>query len=131
MRVLALGDVGSGVQARLLARPDVLRADVTTVAHHGSADQLPALYEAVGARVAVASAGRENGYGHPDRGALDVAGAWGAVVLATLDHGEVSLSTGVDGSRAVLRVGTSRAPAGRRRRAAVRGEPDGGPGVPA
>ena len=47
--------------------------------HHGSADQLPALYAAVGARVAVASAGRDNDYGHPSPRAF-------AVVEGTGDH---------------------------------------------
>jgi len=91
LRVLAVGDIGSDVQRRLLADPALLQADVTTVAHHGSADQLPGFYAAVGARVAVASAGRDNTYGHPDPRALASVGAAGTRVLSTAVHGDVAL----------------------------------------
>ena len=91
--LLAVGDVGADVQGAILGSvgPGRLRADVTTVAHHGSADQLPAFYAAVGARVAVASAGRDNSYGHPTDRARDVVTASGARVLATATDGDVAL----------------------------------------
>jgi competence protein ComEC len=81
------------VQQRLLRTvgPAGLRADVTTVAHHGSADQLPAFYAAVGARVAVASAGRDNSYGHPTDRARDVVAGSGARVLSTATDGDIAL----------------------------------------
>ncbi|WP_380167681.1 ComEC/Rec2 family competence protein [Jannaschia sp. R86511] len=124
LTLLAAGDVGSPVQQRLLAAPEDLRAHVTTVAHHGSADQLPAFYAAVGARVGVASAGRGNGYGHPSPRALSVVGASGTLALSTLQHGGVALRLAApdvpdapDAPDASVAVRTSRA--GARRRAAV------------
>jgi len=91
LTLLAVGDIGSQVQQRLLGSGVDLRADVTTVAHHGSADQLPAFYAAVGARVAVASAGRDNSYGHPSPRAAEVVSSTGTLVLATATHGDVAL----------------------------------------
>ena len=49
----------------LLARGTDLRADVLKIPHHGSARQDPAFFAATGARLAIASAGRDNDYGHP------------------------------------------------------------------
>ncbi|MGJ7442865.1 ComEC/Rec2 family competence protein [Aquipuribacter sp. MA13-6] len=91
LTLLAVGDIGSDVQRRLLGSGTPLRADVTTVAHHGSADQLPEFYAAVAPGVAVASAGRDNSYGHPSLRAVQVVGATGALVLATATHGDVAL----------------------------------------
>jgi competence protein ComEC len=42
-----------------------VRGDVLKVPHHGSRYQEPAFLSAVGADVAVVSAGRDNDYGHP------------------------------------------------------------------
>ncbi len=100
LTLLAVGDIGSDVQRRLLAAGTPLRADVTTVAHHGSADQLPEFYAAVDAGVAVASAGRDNSYGHPSPRALAAVGSTGALVLATATHGDVALRA-VEGTQPV------------------------------
>lgn len=99
LTLLAVGDIGSDAQAAVLRRvgADALAADVTTVAHHGSADQLPAFYDAVGAQVAVASAGSDNTYGHPTRRALDVVAGSGAVVLSTPEDGDVALRVAAPG----------------------------------
>lgn len=116
--VLAVGDIGSQVQQRLLATGVTLRADLTTVAHHGSADQHPAFYRAVGAGLAVASAGRDNTYGHPSPRALEVVGDAGSTVLSTAAHGAVALRpvrvTG-DPEATSLAVRTTRAAPRRRR----------------
>lgn len=98
LTLLAVGDIGSDVQRRLLASGTSLRADVTTVAHHGSADQLPEFYAAVDAGVAVASAGRDNGYGHPSPRAVAAVASTGALVLATATHGDVALRPAGGGS---------------------------------
>lgn len=61
--VLALGDLGAAEQRRLL--PEVAPVDVLKVAHHGSADEEPALIRAARPRVALISVGADNPYGHP------------------------------------------------------------------
>ena len=115
--LLALGDIGADVQRGILAAtgPEALRADVTTVAHHGAADQLPAFYAAVAARVAVASAGRDNAYGHPTDRAREVVAASGAQLLFTAGDGDVALRAvaGTDtaaGDDAVAGAGAAPAP---------------------
>jgi competence protein ComEC len=118
--VLVLGDIGSSVQQRLLDGGAALRADVTTVAHHGSADQLPAFYAAVGATVAVASAGRDNGYGHPSPTARAVVAAAGSRVLSTAEHGDVALRVVDQGSDGAGGEGLPPAMAVRTTRAAPR-----------
>ena len=43
------------------------------VAHHGSASQDPALFDAVDASFALISVGADNDYGHPARSMLELA----------------------------------------------------------
>ena len=64
LSALMLGDLGEEAQARVLAG-GLPAVDVVKVAHHGSADQAPRLYEAVRASVALIGVGAENTYGHP------------------------------------------------------------------
>jgi competence protein ComEC len=64
-RILLTGDADAMAQQHLLERPDLLRADVLKVPHHGAATNAPGFLDAVHATVAVASAGRDNSYGHP------------------------------------------------------------------
>ncbi|MFC5380054.1 ComEC/Rec2 family competence protein [Aquipuribacter nitratireducens] len=126
LRVLAVGDLGADAQRRLLAAvgPESLASDVTTVAHHGSADQLPALYRAAGAALAVASAGRDNPYGHPAPRGLAAVRDAGTTVLDTAGSGDVAVR---------LRRGPGEGVDARTRRRLARGRcPDGRPGgVPA
>ena len=65
VRILLTGDLEPPGQAALLARHADLRADVLKIPHHGSARQDPAFFAATGARLAIASAGQDNDYGHP------------------------------------------------------------------
>ena len=65
VRLLLTGDAEPEAQSRLLRTGADLRADVLKIPHHGSARQDPAFLAAIGARVAVASAGADNDYGHP------------------------------------------------------------------
>ncbi|RWZ51858.1 MBL fold metallo-hydrolase [Labedella phragmitis] len=68
-----LGDLGKDSELALLADGHVGTGyAVVKFAHHGSADQYPALYEHIGARLALVSCGRENDYGHPTVTALDL-----------------------------------------------------------
>ena len=64
--VLLTGDAEVAAQSRLLATGSDLRAHVLKVPHHGGDTNATAFLDAVAARVAVISAGRENEFGHPD-----------------------------------------------------------------
>ncbi|MEV7527597.1 ComEC/Rec2 family competence protein [Agrococcus sediminis] len=92
LELVVLGDLGAETQSRLL-RAGVPQAAVVVVAHHGSADQLPALYGRLGAAVGLVGVG-ENEYGHPTDAALAVVRDAGGVVLRTDELGTVALSVG-------------------------------------
>ncbi len=67
-RLLLTGDAERDEEAWLLAhyRPDELAADVLKLGHHGSrTSSSPALLDAVAPRLAIASVGAGNRYGHP------------------------------------------------------------------
>ncbi|WP_241156235.1 ComEC/Rec2 family competence protein [Leucobacter chromiireducens] len=68
------------------------RVDVLKVAHHGSRDQHPCMAAAVGARVALVSAGVGNRYGHPANDTLAQLAAAGTAVSRTDTHGTLALS---------------------------------------
>jgi competence protein ComEC len=71
-RLLITGDVGPEAQDALLGvRPDVA-ADVLKMPHHGSGQQSSAFFDAVGARIATISSGKDNDYGHPAAAALQL-----------------------------------------------------------
>lgn len=127
--VLALGDVETAAQVTLARLdPGLLAADVTTIAHHGSRTQVPGLYQRIGARLAVASAGAGNDYGHPAPETLSSVAATGAYVAVTADAGGVAVSA-VDERLLVTRE--RRSPRRRRLSCAdhrVRGSGRGGTG---
>jgi len=87
--VVLLGDLERAGQAELvpLAGP----ADVVKVAHHGSAVQSRALAERLRPAVALVSAGRGNGYGHPTDEALDLYAGVGSAVVRTDECGTTVL----------------------------------------
>ncbi len=92
LAVLVLGDIEIAAQLRLAAMdPALLRADVTTIAHHGSAAQVPGLYARIGATVAVAGVGRGNSYGHPAVATIDMVEATGASVRHSAIDGVVAI----------------------------------------
>jgi competence protein ComEC len=90
-RSLFLADLSAAAQRMLLrtARPSDYA--VVKVAHHGSADQEPALYAALAPRVAVISVGDGNDYGHPRAETLDMLSAVDALVLRTDQRGRLLL----------------------------------------
>lgn len=124
--VLLTGDVEEAAQRELLRRPDLLRADLLKVPHHGAATTDPAFLRAVGASDAVVPVGRGNRYGHPDEGIVETLTQLGARIHRTDLDGTVRLEVG-RGDRMVHRPvpaapslrsahGPVRPPARRRRR---------------
>lgn len=78
-----LGDLGEEAQNRMLAVNRVDRVDVVKVAHHGSRDQSPRLYEQLAATVGVIGVGVDNGYGHPTDRLLGILTATGTAAFRT------------------------------------------------
>ncbi|MEV4493513.1 ComEC/Rec2 family competence protein [Micromonospora coxensis] len=105
VRVLLAGDAETEEQRALLERspPQVLRAEVLKVAHHGSAYQDPAFLEAVRPAVAVVPVGTGNDYGHPSPSVLAWLARGGVRVLRTDTDGDVAVVTGRHGLAVVTR----------------------------
>ncbi|WP_307297405.1 ComEC/Rec2 family competence protein [Microbacterium natoriense] len=102
---LYLGDLSAQAQRMLLRTAHLGNGfAVVKVAHHGSADQDPGLYETLRPSVAVISVGEGNDYGHPRDEILAVLDALGAHVLRTDQQGRVLL--GMEGGE--LEVWTDR-----------------------
>ncbi|WP_144873011.1 ComEC/Rec2 family competence protein [Microbacterium sp. 1.5R] len=106
-RSLFLGDLSAEPQG-MLRRSGRVRGpyEIVKVAHHGSADQDPSLYEQIDAAVMVFSVGLDNDYGHPRTEALGLAGVNGARALRTDFEGRLLLGT----HEGVLEVWTERRP---------------------
>lgn len=88
-RTLLLGDLAAEPQARL--RASARDVDVVKVAHHGSADQDPGLYDRLDAELAVIPVGADNDYGHPRASLLSMLAAQGTAVARTDTDGAVAL----------------------------------------
>lgn len=89
---LALGDVESRAQAALARRlVGILPLDVVKIPHHGSRTQDPDLVSHLGPRVAIASLGASNTYGHPAASTLELYQDTGAVVVRTDLCGDIAL----------------------------------------
>lgn len=95
--VLTLADLGERGQMRMVesnpwlvptARSEIL---VVKVAHHGSADCYPELYESLAPDLALISVGRNNGYGHPTQKAIHALELGGAVVERTDQAGSLAV----------------------------------------
>ncbi|WP_417562622.1 ComEC/Rec2 family competence protein [Microbacterium sp.] len=91
---LYLGDMDATSQRALLAS-GALRSPyaVVKVAHHGSADQSPELYRAMGGAVALVSVGVDNDYGHPRAETLAFLRADGYAIARTDTEGVVTVSS--------------------------------------
>jgi competence protein ComEC len=103
LSVLLCGDVEIEAQHELLAA-GVPRAEVLKIPHHGSAHQDPAFLAAVHARIAIASVGADNDYGHPASSTISELAHLGERVYRTDRDGDVA----VIHSRAGLAVVTRR-----------------------
>src|SRR3954470_13276183 len=96
-RALLMGDVEEGIDPSLLS-DGLPHVDLLKVAHHGSRTATTQPFvDATRPRVAVASAGAGNPYGHPAKSTLDRLSAAGARVLRTDRDGTVVVGFGADG----------------------------------
>ncbi len=99
---LFLGDLGREPQARMLgANRRLGHVDVVKVAHHGSADQDPALYEKVAAGAGIISVGAHNRYGHPTDTLLKTLARVGTSVERTDRQGMILVSPRAGGGMSV------------------------------
>jgi competence protein ComEC len=92
IRILLTGDVEPAGQQALLQSGADLRADVLKLPHHGSARQETDFLSAIRARVAVASAGLDNGYGHPAPRTVQLVAAQGMALVRTDLQGSVAIT---------------------------------------
>lgn len=92
LRVLITGDAEPLEQRHVMASHPDLTSDVLVMPHHGSSRQDEEFWEATRAGVAVASAGRNNSYGHPSRKALALAERLGMEVHRTDAEGTILLA---------------------------------------
>ena len=111
-RVLLTGDVELAAQADLLDAHTDLAADILKIPHHGSRYSAPGFLDAVHARVAVASVGLGNPYGHPSPLTLNRLAGDGALVLRTDHDGDVAILPGPHGPLVVRRGDPRPAPHG-------------------
>ena len=104
---LFLGDLSAAGQRAMATGAALLTAyDVVKVAHHGSADQDPALYARIGAALALVSVG-PNTYGHPRAETLAMLATVGTFALRTDQSGLLAVWKDDTG----LRAWRQRAPA--------------------
>jgi competence protein ComEC len=90
-----VGDLDQKAQDLMLAaNPSLPRLDVIEVAHHGSADQSPEMYERVRATVGLIGVGLHNTYGHPTQHLLDILASVGTLPARTDTQGLVLLKPG-------------------------------------
>ncbi len=99
-QALMLADTGRDEQSQLL-QTNLLPTgpvDIVKVAHHGSRDQNPSLYQQIQARWALVSVGLDNGYGHPTPETLATLADLGTTTLRTDEMGSVALVARPDGA---------------------------------
>lgn len=98
--LLTLADTGQEDQARMLSSGRVpgSEIDIAKVAHHGSRDQEPELYQVAAAKWALISVGENNSYGHPASATLAFLANAGTTSLRTDLHGSIAIVQHPDGS---------------------------------
>lgn len=102
LSVLLCGDVEIEAQRELLAA-GVPTAQVLKIPHHGSSHQDPAFLAAVHARIAIASVGAGNDYGHPAPATMSELTRLGEHVYRTDRDGDVAVIRSRAGPAAVTR----------------------------
>jgi competence protein ComEC len=93
VRLLLTGDVEPPGQQAILATGADLRADVLKLPHHGSGQQDPGFIAASQARVAIASDGLDNDYGHPAPRTVRLVEQLGMTLLRTDLDGSVAITS--------------------------------------
>jgi competence protein ComEC len=91
LRLLLTGDVEPAGQRAILGAGVDLQADVIKIPHHGSARQEPAFIAATHARLAIASSGIDNDYGHPAPRTVQLVRSLGMTLLRTDQNGSVAV----------------------------------------
>lgn len=102
-RVLLTGDVEITAQEELLGSGADLSAEVLKIPHHGSRYTLPEFLDAVRCRIAIASVGADNSYGHPSPVTMNRLSSRGAMVLRTDTAGDIAVVAGSTGPEVVRR----------------------------
>lgn len=97
LRILVPGDLEPAAQEQLINSGTPQALDVVKIPHHGSRNQSPRLINWTGARIAIASAGVGNGYGHPSPVTIDAWQATGALVGRTDTGGDIAVVATADG----------------------------------
>jgi competence protein ComEC len=101
--VLLTGDIGKAVEPGIASAVPPARLRVIKIPHHGSlTSSTTAFVEALHPRIAVASAGRANHFGHPVPEVLERYRAIGAETFRTDQDGAVTMTT--DGSTINVRT---------------------------
>jgi competence protein ComEC len=86
------GDLEREGETQLLERPQLLRADIVKVAHHGSkTSSLAEFVRATGAKLAVIPVGRRSPFGHPDQKVVERWQNAGAKVMTTGENGTITV----------------------------------------
>lgn len=104
MNLLTLADLGEKGQMRIVQQNPALVAQARAhplllkVAHHGSADFYPELYEELRASIALISVGAGNSYGHPTKKALAALARAGTRIYRTDEAGSVAIASTPSGS---------------------------------
>src|SRR4029453_10217673 len=101
VRVLLTGDVEPPGQQAIMSAGVDLHADVLKIPHHGSAQQESAFIAASRARLAIASAGLDNDYGHPAPRTVQLVRSLGMTLLRTDQNGSIAVRVRQDRLAAV------------------------------
>jgi len=88
---LGLGDLGERAQQMLMPQLAGRKVDVVKVSHHGSRDQLPALYRQLDADVGLIGVGRDNRYSHPTEQTLQMLQSVGTMPIRSDERGTITL----------------------------------------
>jgi competence protein ComEC len=91
VRLLLTGDVEPPGQQAIVSAGVDLHADVIKIPHHGSAQQDPAFIAGTHARLAIASAGLHNDYGHPAPRTVQLVRSLGMTLLRTDQNGSIAV----------------------------------------
>jgi competence protein ComEC len=100
---LMTGDIGEVIERELLRRePEAVRAEVVTVAHHGSGSSSdPSFVAASGARIALISAGDGNRFRHPKPDVVQRWQRFGTVTPLTAESGALRVRLGAGGPHVI------------------------------